>query len=145
MHQLVAVDSDPHDGDLRTPVRVERSQMSKRPLLDHFTERLRNFHRHLPSGVKSATSLSLEAILSEAKNPFIRFPFPRGKGFGVRFARIVHDSRAVVVLCHLLLMGACFNSHWFAAYTWRDEGSGGQEAAGGRKRSSDRRAGAPGV
>ena len=51
-HELLPFNSDPHHGDLRTAVPIERGQMSVRSFVDHFAQRLRNFHVCFSAGLK---------------------------------------------------------------------------------------------
>jgi len=44
-HELVALNSDPHDGDLRAAVGIERGQMGERSFFDHFAYCLRESSR----------------------------------------------------------------------------------------------------
>jgi hypothetical protein len=43
-HELFALDSNPHDSDLRAAIGVERRQMGERPFVDHCAYCLRNRH-----------------------------------------------------------------------------------------------------
>jgi hypothetical protein len=46
-HELFALNSDPHHGDLRAAVAIERGQMSERSFFAHLAHRLRNLHMRL--------------------------------------------------------------------------------------------------
>src|SRR5712692_516966 len=60
-HELFALNSDPHYGDLRAAVRVERGQMSERSFFDHFAYCLRNLHECLSFNASSCNLLFLHA------------------------------------------------------------------------------------